>query len=418
MSKISDSLNHKNIVCPFCSLHCDDLEIDVHDNKLYVKSNVPKSCAYKYEKLNLPKFKDMVTTVKGKPCEPKKAYQYSKQLIKKSKETVLLNSSSDVNVTREVLSAASKVNAIVDHVNSSIFLKNISIYQRRGYMATSLTEIKNKSDVIIVFSNNLFETYTRLMEKFLATKNSFSVNSKKKEIYVIGNKTSNSRDCNIRDKRITYVDFNNRNITRLLNSFISKKNESSIGNQVFNKLLTSIETSKYLSVLWATSEFESYKECDEIIYNISAYVVSLNKTSRAACLSLSGNDGDVSFTQTLGWMTGFPSRIKFTGNFFEYDKDANNAIQLINSGNSDLVIHLNSLSEKKLVLNKKNKNIVIGRPCTKFNIEPDVFISCGIPGIDFKGHIFRTDNVVSLPLTSLRMSHSRSTQEILREILK
>ena len=180
MSKISDSLNHKNIVCPFCSLHCDDLEIDVHDNKLYVKSNVPKSCAYKYEKLNLPKFKNMVTTVKGKPCEPKKAYQYSKQLIKKSKETVLLNSSSDVNVTREVLSAASKVNAIVDHVNSSIFLKNISIYQRRGYMATSLTEIKNKSDVIIVFSNNLFETYPRLMEKFLATKNSFSVNSKKK----------------------------------------------------------------------------------------------------------------------------------------------------------------------------------------------------------------------------------------------
>ena len=117
-------------------------------------------------------------------------------------------------------------------------------------------------------------------------------------------------------------------------------------------------------------------------------------------------------------MTGFPSRIKFTGNFFEYDKDANNAIQLINSGNSDLVIHLNSLSEKKLVLNKKNKNIVIGRPCTKFNIEPDVFISCGIPGIDFKGHVFRTDNVVSLPLTSLRMSHNRSTQEILREILK
>ena len=59
MSKISDSLNHKNIVCPFCSLHCDDLEIDVHDNKLYVKSNVPKSCAYKYEKLNLSKFKDL-----------------------------------------------------------------------------------------------------------------------------------------------------------------------------------------------------------------------------------------------------------------------------------------------------------------------------------------------------------------------
>ena len=53
----------------------------------------------------------------------KKAYQYSRQLIKESKETIFLNSSVDVNITREALSAASKVNGIIDHVNSSIFLK-------------------------------------------------------------------------------------------------------------------------------------------------------------------------------------------------------------------------------------------------------------------------------------------------------
>ena len=48
-------------------------------------------------------------------------------------------------------------------------------------MATSLTEIKNKSDVIIVFSNNLFKTYPRLMEKYLATNDSFSINPKIKK---------------------------------------------------------------------------------------------------------------------------------------------------------------------------------------------------------------------------------------------
>ena len=183
-------------------------------------------------------------------------------------------------------------------------------------------------------------------------------------------------------------------------------------------MLASIDDCKYLSILWATSELNDFKECNEIIYNISAYVVTLNETMRAACLSLAGNDGDVSFSQTLGWMSGFPSRIKFTGNFFEYDKDSHNAEQLINSGNADLVIYLNSLSEKKLILNKKNKNIVVGRPCTKYNIEPDVFIPCGIPGVDFKGHTFRTDNVVSLPLSSLRQSNGNSVQQVLREIIK
>ena len=418
MSKISDSLNHKNVVCPFCSLHCDDLEITVDDSKLSVKNNVPKSCVSKFEKLNLAKFREMSSSIKGKPCDQKKAFQHSRQLIKESNETVFFNSSVDVNITRESLSTASEVNGIVDHVNSSVFLKNISIYQRRGYMATSLTEIKNKSDVIIVFSNNLFKTYPRLMTKFLATKDSFSINPKNKKIYVIGNKKNNKRDCDIKDKRITYIDFDNKNISDLLDSFTDKKNISSVSNKFFDELLTSIENSKYLSILWATSELNNYKECNEIIYNISAYVVALNKTMRAACLSLAGNDGDVSFSQTMGWMTGFPSRIKFTGKFFEYDKDAYKATQLINSGNSDLVIYINSLSEKKLNLNKKNKNIVIGSPSTKYNIEPDVFIPCGTPGVDYKGHVFRTDNVVSLPLSSLRLSPHKSVQQILREIIK
>ena len=82
MPKISDSLTHKNVVCPFCSLHCDDLEINVYDNKLSVKNNIPKSCAFRFEKLNHPIFREMSATVKGKTCETEKAYQYTRQLIK------------------------------------------------------------------------------------------------------------------------------------------------------------------------------------------------------------------------------------------------------------------------------------------------------------------------------------------------
>ena len=54
---------------------------------------------------------------------------------------------------------------------------------------------------------------------------------------------------------------------------------------------------------------------------------------------------------------------------------------------------------------------------TKFNIDPDVFIPCGVPGIDYPGHVFRTDNVVSLPLTAVKIPNLKSTQEILREII-
>lgn len=417
MPKITDAVTHENLVCPFCSLHCDDIKLDLKDNKLYLRNEVPKSCKDKFEKFNQKSYQNPSSKIKGKICSNDEANNYAKRLLSQSKETIIYNSSSDVNITRELLHSASKINAIIDHENSPIFLKNVGIFQRRGYMATSLTEIKNKSDVVILFSNKILNTYPRLLEKFLVPKNSFSINSKNKKIYIIGDKKSNVANCKLKDKRITFIDFNNKNIPLLLDSLMKRENISELNNTIFSKLSNDIIKSKYLSVLWATSEYSAYKECDQIIHKISDYVVAINEKTRAGCLCLAGNDGDVSAIQTLGWMTGFPSRIKFTGNYFEYDKDTNNARHLISLNSCDLVLHINVISEKKLILNKKHKNIVIGRLSTKFNIDPDVFIPCGVPGIDYPGHVFRTDNVVSLPLTAVKIPNLKSTQEILREII-
>ena len=201
MPKISDSINLKNIVCPFCSLHCDDISVDVKDNKLLVKNDLLPSCKARFEKHNRKIFDDQSCKIKGKEANVKKTFDYCKKLINKSNETLILNASSDVNICREILSSASKINGIVDHINSSTFLKNIGLYQRRGYMTTTLTEIKNKSDIIILFSNNILRTYPRLMEIVLAPKNSFSINPKNKRIFVIGDKENNIKGCTLKDSR-------------------------------------------------------------------------------------------------------------------------------------------------------------------------------------------------------------------------
>jgi len=416
MPKISDSINLKNIVCPFCSLHCDDISVDVKDNKLLVKNDLLPSCKARFEKHNRKIFDDQSCKIKGKEANVKKTFDYCKKLINKSNETLILNASSDVNICREILSSASKINGIVDHINSSTFLKNIGLYQRRGYMTTTLTEIKNKSDIIILFSNNILRTYPRLMEIVLAPKNSFSINPKNKRIFVIGDKENNIKGCTLKDSRITFIDFNNKNIPSLIKSITNKKNDSQLSDKDFDTLLKKISKSKYLSMLWSTSELIKYNECDQIIHTISEYIVSLNEISRAACLSMSGNDGDISSVQATAWISGYPTRVKFTGSYFEFDRDAYNSEKLIESSNVDLVIYINTISNKKLTLNKKHKNIIIGQPATKYNIEPDAFIPCGVPGIDYKGHIFRTDNVVSLPLSEIKISKHQSAQEILRDI--
>jgi formylmethanofuran dehydrogenase subunit B len=250
----------------------------------------------------------------------------------------------------------------------------------------------------------------------LAPDNSFSIRPNKKKVYIIGNKKNNIKQGLKKDDRIEYIDFNIRNTSILIQSLKTKNNNTSLKENIFNKLLASINNSKYLTICWATSEFIGTDNCYNTISAISEYVVSINETSRAACLPLAGNDGDVSNIQTTGWLTGFPTRVKFTGDYFEYDRDLYHGNRLIESNNINLVIYVNCISNKKLVLNKKNKNIIIGHPSTKYNIQPDVFIPCGIPGIDYKGLIFRTDNVVTLPLKAIKIPTHRSAQEILRRL--
>ena len=414
---MSDSINHNNIVCPFCSLHCDDINLEINDRKISIKNDLPKTCTNKYEIFNFKENKISQSKILGKSVNSDEANIYCQNLINSSNETILVNHSSDVNITREILGSASKINGIVDHANSDKFLKNVALYQRRGYMSTSLTEIKNKSDVILLFSNNVLHNYPRLIEKVLATANSFSVNPKDKKIFIIGNEKTNKKNYHIRDTRITFIDFDNKEALSFLQFLKNKSKHPRVKNAKSKLLLESIDKSRYLSLLWSTSEFMKYKECDQIIYNISEFITSFNETKRAGCMSLAGNDGDVSHVQALGWITGFPSRVKFTGNYFEYDKDTNNANKLINMNGCDLVIHINAISDKKLYLDKKQKNIIIGHPATKFNIEPDAFIPSSVPGIDSQGHVFRTDNVVSLPLSRIRIPFHKSVQEILRQII-
>ena len=417
MPKISDSTEYKDIVCPFCSLHCDDLKLNIIDNKIFVKSDINESCKDKFERNNSTSVNTVSPKINSKSESFDIVVKHSKKLISESDETLIFNTSADVNIARELIISTSKINGIFDHINSGTFLKNIDIYQRKGFMSTSLSEVKNKSDVIVLFSDNILKNYPRLVERVLAPDNSFSVKANKKKIYIIGDKKNNIKQSFKKDSRIEYIDFNIRDTSMLIESLKTKSNNTSIKDNIFNELLQRINNSKYLTICWATSELIKNVNCYNTISSISEYVVSINEKSRAACLPLAGNDGDVSNIQTTGWLTGFPSRIKFTGNYFEYDRDLYHGNNLIESNNIDLVIYVNGISNKKLILNKKNKNIIIGHPSTKYNIQPDVFIPCGIPGIDYKGLIFRTDNVVTLPLVDIKIPTYRSAQEILRRIV-
>ena len=59
---------------------------------------------------------------------------------------------------------------------------------------------------------------------------------------------------------------------------------------------------------------------------------------------------------------------------------------------------------------------MIGHPNSTFTNQPDIFIPVGIPGIDYEGIMFRTDNVVSVALKDVRNISLPNSQSILDKL--
>ena len=408
----------KDLVCPFCSLHCDDIQVSMNGNQFKV-NNKNLICAKKIEKSNIKNSSQILPEINSKISTLSDALKAIKKNLSDHKEILLLNHGVDLSGLRSMLSFSTKYNCIIDHINSKTLFQNLNLMQRSGYMATSLTEIKNRADIIIVFGNKIFEKSPRLLEKVLQSKNSFCTDVKKKEIILIGNFNSSTVQHIKNNSKVTNIKLDLDKIPSLMKLLISDEaleNLEVLSKTDLNKIRKVISKSKYLVATWTNSDFSTAKNPEMIINSISKYIISYNIKKRGACAPIAGSLGDITSSQALAWMTGFASRIKFTGTTFQHDRMSYDSNVLIENNNVDVIVHVSTLNLDKIKLNKKIFNIVIGHPNCVFDHKPDIFIPVGIPGIDYDGIMFRTDNVVSVALKNIRDIKLPTTENIINKL--
>jgi len=409
-----------DFICPFCSLHCDDIKIAKKNDKFHVTNLSNQKCIQKIHQYNLDKKSLTYPKIKNKQSGFSEIMKKSKDMIKSAKDISVLNLGTDMGSIRSMLNFSACHNASFDHVNSELFFNTMNLVQRSGYISTTLGELKNRSDVIMIFGSQIINQHPRIIEKFLLPKNSFAQNVKKRKIYLFGNYSNSLLKNYKNDKRIIHVNFNLELTDALINSLNNKTyiNKIKIKKNIFEDLLLNINKSKYTVFMWTGSDFKKSNNYQIILQSISNYVVELNKLSRAACLPIAGSLGDTTSNQVTTWLTGFPARIKCSDNSFNHDRFAYNVKRLIAESQTDLAIYVSNFCREKIEINPKIKNIVLGHPQSKFTKTPDIFIPVGIPGLDYRDIMFRTDNVVSLALKHIRECNLPSVKFIFDQLVE
>ena len=404
---------------PFCGVGTDDLTIKVDGLKISVIEN---GCT-----VNTPAFEQPITDTKarinGKEVELKEAIAHAASLLKNTNYPVIGGCATDVNGMRGLLALADRTGAVVDNANFNNARKNLLALQDSGWMNTTLAEVKNRCDLLLIVGTDLEGFAPRFFEKYLWNEAMFLENTSDREIIYLGTKPSGNASTSPNGKTAQVFECENEDLPEVMTVLralvkgqpIHAESVAGISISDLTAIAEKLTAAKYGVVTWAAGAL-NYSHAELTVQTISEMVKDVNQTTRCSGFPLGGKDGDQTANQVCGWTTGYAARVSFAKGYPEYDPFLFETNELLNNGEADALIWVNAFNAQANPPKTNVPTIVVARSGMMLEKEPDVFIPVGTPAIDHAGHAFRLDNVVAIRLKKLRDSNLPSTAEVLNAI--
>lgn len=405
---------------PFCGIGTDDLTLQVDGIAVKVTAN---GCA-----VNTPLFEQPITDtqprIDGQPASLADAVAKAAALLKDTKLPLIGGCATDVNGMRGLLALADRAGAVVDNMNFVGARNNFLALQDSGWMNTTLAEVKNRCDLLLVVGTDLEAFAPRFYERYLWNEAMFLDDPKQRTVIYLGKAPSGTASTSPNGsvaKVITCVDADLPEVVGVLRALVKNKpiraiEVAGIAVTELQTIAAQLKAAKYGVVTWAAGAL-AFSQAELTVQNLCEMVKEINKQdTRCSGLPLAGKEGDQTANQVCGWTSGYPARTKFSRGYPEYDPYQNDTRVLLQNGEADALLWVQAFNVKSVPPATHIPTIVVGRSGMVFEKEPEVFIPVGTPGIDHAGHAYRMDNVVAIRLKKCRDSGLPSTAEVLHAI--
>lgn len=410
----------QEVASPFCGIASDDLVIEVNGHQLTVLENG--------DAINTPAFEaplgDSQPRIDGKEVTLEQAVSRIAEQLRTAKQPLIGGLGTDLNGARSAMALADKSGATIDSQFSPAAFRNILVLQDTGYMTTTLTETRNRADVIVVVGSDIESSFPRFFERIVwPAESMFDVDLSQRQVIYLGNKPSGDHSTSPDGRKAQVLacdDADLPEVLSVLRALINGKQvqaEAVGGIQVseLQQLTETLKAAKYSVFVWSGMQL-NYDHAETSIQMLCEAIKELNKDTRSNGLPLGGKQGDTTVNAVASWQSGYPMRSSFQRGYPEYDPFIFDSRRMLENAEADLLIWINAFDTKGLPPKTTTQTIVLGRSGMQFEAEPAVFIPVGVPGIDHVGRTFRCDSVVSMPLKKLRDSGLPSVFDVLSAV--
>ncbi len=408
-----------DVACPFCGLVCDDLVIGADSGRLTVKAN---GCA-----LAAAAFRDAgdgagaTARIGGRPATLPEAAAAAARLLRAARIPLIAGLATDVEGARAAGRLADRLGGVLDHMNSAAFLRNVMVLQDSGWITTTLSEVRNRADLLIVAGGDVLSRFPRFFERCVANRETLFGDGRACEVIFLG--PGPAAGITLAGLAATVIPCD---VTRLAEAVgllrallaerpVDAEEAAGLPRATWKALAERMKAARYGVLAWVARDFD-FPHAELTIQSLCELIKDLNREGRFAGLPLGGSDGDMTADAVHLWQTGFGSRTSFGQGIPEHDGYHYSTARLLARGEADALLWISSLNAARIPPTTAIPTIVLGRTGMACDREPEVFIPVGIPGIDHPGHLFRSDRVVALPLAGLRRSALPSVAQALDAI--
>ncbi len=410
----------ENVVNPFCGTLCDDLVVERTEKGLKVVKNGCSQSVAGFER-KLPQARPQVG---GKDVSLGEAVKQAAKLIGKAKLPLYGGLATDVEGMRTVMALAEHSGGIVDHALSEAQYRNFKILQSTGWITTTLTETRNRADLIIIAGSDIHKLHPRFFEKIVCPPDSmFDVTAPKRTVVFIGKGLDRSGAKGSRIGEVVTLACKDEQAAemvallraRLRGFRVKPPKLDGVTLAEIDALAELCKNAKYGVVVWAPPSL-NFPFAELAVEQFTGLVKDLTQTTRFAGLSLGGAEGAVTAGAVCTWISGYPLRVSYASGAPDYDPYRWAIGRMLKDGEGDLLVWIASISPELSPPATKVPTIVLGTPGLKLANEPAVFIPVGTPGLDHAGRLVRVDNVVSLPLKDLGRAELPPVADVLSAI--
>ncbi len=411
------------VTCPFCGLACDDLTLTNATTGLDVVKNGCAISTVAFRQLGRVDASPTSPRIKGKPARVDAAITAAARILGSAKAPLIGGFGTDIAGARAVLALADRIGAVVDHMNMPAKLRNLLTVQNSGWITTTLAEIKNRADFVLIIGSSALTRFPRFYERVVAPSDTmFAGNPAMRKVVFLGDTTALAGNLPSAAQQF-YC--SHASLARLLPALRALVNGQRLDNRnlaasdvkILNELADRMKQAHYGVIAWAAPDFD-FPHSELTIQTLAELIKDLNKTIRFAGFPLGGSDGDFSANGTQTWQTGLPLRSRYGKQGLDFDPYRNSTEKLIAENEVDALLWISSFNAARTPPEAEIPQIVLGPPGMALQREPEVFIPVGTPGIHHGGHMIRTDKVVVMRLKKVIENSLPSVADIASRLLQ